>query len=453
MARYASARAEIEAYLATAYEVEQFAQRPKLIPYPELRGADGKIAAAWSHEPMQALAWRLPPGTRLNDQDPLPLLNLNFEARGIDEADLFLVAYGDMVFDSPEVFGEPARSLAIACSTCHNRSDINQDFFIPGISPHAGVVDVDGEFFNPRFNDRRDDPLDIPSLRGLRFTAPYGRDGRTASLRDFVRNVIVNEFAGPEPSPLVLDSLVAYILEFDWLPAPHLLPDGRLKPTAPASAARGELLFNTEFAGLGNRKCSTCHIPSSNFIDGRQHDIGSGKPAGPDARDSFFDTPTLIGALYTAPYMHDGSLQTLGEVVAWFNDQHSLELSSAQQADLLAYLEAVGTADQPYEIFDDENTPFALAWSELSTFLTTLDTLIPSRDTDHAVLLIETVAGDLRLDLSMSRQPGQIAPQVYEIADKLDAIKVAIQANDWTRAAVLNDEYKLLAERYGSELK
>ena len=142
----------------------------------------------------------LPPGSNIGEQQPLPRLFLNFEEQGIDEADLPMIAYGDMLFDSPAIFGEPARSLGIACSTCHNRSDINRDFVIPGVSHQAGSVDVDGGFFNPLFNDHRDDSLDIPSLRGLRFTGPYGRDGRFASLRDFTRNVIVNEFAGAEPT-------------------------------------------------------------------------------------------------------------------------------------------------------------------------------------------------------------------------------------------------------------
>ena len=108
---------------------------------------------------------------------------LNFEELGIDETDLPLIAYGDMLFDSPEIFGDPARSLGLGLLVLPQpQSDINRDFFIPGTAHHrAGQIDVDGQFFNPLFNDRRDDPVDIPSLRGLRFTGPYGRDGRFGS--------------------------------------------------------------------------------------------------------------------------------------------------------------------------------------------------------------------------------------------------------------------------------
>jgi cytochrome c peroxidase len=436
---FAAARQSVEDYLIANYEVDEFASRGQFAPVPETA-------------PEVDLAPWLPPGTDLSDQDPLPRLVLNFEERGINEADLFLVAYGDMLFDSPEIFGEPARSLGLTCSMCHNRSDINQRFFIPGISPQPGAADVDGHFFNSRFNDFRDDPLDIPSLRGLRFTGPYGRDGRFASLRDFTRNVVVNEFAGEEPTPLMLDALVAYQLEFDWLPAPYLNPDGTLNDQASEAARRGEVLFNTPLEGMGGRACSTCHIPSSNFMDGLTHDIGTGNPASPGARDSFFNTPTLLSIQYTAPYFHDGSLGTLAEVVVWFDENFDLELSEQEQTDLTAYLEAAGTGEDPYELFDEENTQLALDWAELSTFLSTLDTLIPAQDTFHALLLLDTVSPDLRLDASGATDR-DIIPRVYEIADKLDELRAAIEAGDWERAAELNEEYKALAEEYGPEFK
>lgn len=394
----------------------------------------------------------LPPGSNLNDQVPLPRLVLNFEERGIDEKDLFLVAFGDMIFDSPEVFGEPAKSLGIACSTCHNRSDINNSFEIPGISKQSGSADVDGSFFNPLFNDHRSDSLDIPSLRGLRFTAPYGRDGRFSSLRDFTRNVIVNEFGGEEPTPLMLDSLITYMLEFDWLPSTYLEPDGSLKDTAPEAAKRGEKLFSREFENMGGRACSSCHIPSSNFIDGLRHDIGSGNPASEGARDSFFDTPTLINVKYTAPYFHDGSLETLGDVVDWFNKKYELGLSETQKTDLTAYLDAVGTGEEPFEKFDDENTVFALDWGELSTFISTLDTLIPARDKYHSELLINTVSSDLRLDASALQDLSQ-APRVYELADKLDEILDSIKSDNWTKAANQWSQYKKLETEYGPKFK
>lgn len=440
---FGAAREIVDSYLRDAFGSVESPPPQSWAPLPGtvLGEGGGPDVAPW-----------LPPGSDLNDQDPLPRLNLNFEARGIDEKDLFLVAYGDMLFDSPMIVGEPARSVGIACSTCHNRGDVNRRFFIPGVSHQAGAADVDGAFFNQRFNDHRRDSLDIPSLRGIRFTGPYGRDGRFASLRDFVRNVIVQEFNGPEPTPLMLDALVAYLFEFDWLPSPYLEPDGTLNEEASAAARRGEELFTREFSGMGDRSCATCHVPSANFVDGLRHDIGSGDPASPGARDSFFDTPTLINAAHTAPYFHDGSLETLADVVAWFDGRFELGLDEGERADLTAYLEAVGAAEEPYEIFDEENTRFRLDFGELSTFASTLETLIPARDEFHTMLLVRTVASDLRLDASGLQDRSQ-APKVYELADQLEEIGVAVQAGEWSRAADLWEGYQALEAEYGPGLR
>ena len=106
------------------------------------------------------------------------------------------------------------------------------------MTKHAGGVDVSSSFFAPHANNGLFDPLDIPDLRGIRFTAPYGRNGRFSSLRDFIRNVIVNEFNGPEPDPIVVDAMLAYMMEFDFLPNPMLNKDGTLNSKAPAPARR-----------------------------------------------------------------------------------------------------------------------------------------------------------------------------------------------------------------------
>ena len=419
-----TARAVISSYLADNYLDPDLTRRQMLNAVPEKIARTGVLVE---------LPAALPPGSDIFDQDPLPLLVLNFEEQGIDETDLPLIAYGDMLFDSAEVFGSPARDLGIACSTCHNRSDINQRFFIPGASHQPGAVDVDGAFFNPMFNDRRDDPIDIPSLRGLRFTGPYGRDGRFGSLRDFTRNVIVNEFAGDEPTPFMLDALVAYMTEFDFLPNAMLAGDGQLTETAPDAARRGEEIFNRPFAGMGNQSCASCHTPSGNFLDRKSHDIGSVSAGYEGSRTGALDTPTLLGTVYTAPYFHDGSLPTLASVVNWFDETKNLGLSDSDRSDLTSYLETVGAADTPYEAFDAESTPFRLAFAELTTFASTLDTLLPKRDAEHILLLTNTVAADLAADAgTMANLSAR--PEIYALAERLTDVGAAVRLKDWEAA-------------------
>ena len=45
----------------------------------------------------------------------------------------------------------------------------------------------------------------------------------------------------------MLDALVGYMLEFDWLPNPMLTRDGTLTDLAPEAAHRGEALFKKPF--------------------------------------------------------------------------------------------------------------------------------------------------------------------------------------------------------------
>lgn len=439
---FTEARATIETYLTANYAPADFADRSRLSSIPESAIAKGKTVD---------LPATLPPGSNIADQRELPRLVLQFEEAGEDETNLPLVAYGDMLFDSAEIFGNPARELGIACSTCHNRSDVNRDFFIPGLSHRAGGMDVDGAFFNPLFNDRTDDHLDTPSLRGIRFTAPYGRDGREASLRRFTRNVIVTEFAGPEPTPFQLDALVAYMRQFDFLPNPKIDRSGKLTKLASDAAKRGEALFNTPFEGLNGRACSTCHIPDRSFRDGKTYDIGSSEPPFPGGTATAFETPTLRNINFSAPYMHDGSLPTLASVVDWFNETKSLGLDDVQRADLTAYLEAVGDGEQPYQVFAGKDTEFRLVFEELTTFASTLNTLLPARDAKHIAILVDTVASDLAADADTMSNPSA-RPMVNQLSNTLQAVGDAVATGDWAEANIHWQKFQALQKHYDERI-
>lgn len=89
------------------------------------------------------------------------------------------------------------------------------------------------------------------------------------------------------------------------------------------SAKRGMDLF------FGKANCATCHS-GANFADEQYHNLGVGMEAeNPDLgryeitkeeKDrGAFKTPTLRNIAMTGPYMHDGSQQTLEEVMEWYN--------------------------------------------------------------------------------------------------------------------------------------
>jgi hypothetical protein len=227
--------------------------------------------------------------------------------------------------------------------------------------------------------------MTIPSLRGARFLAPYGHDGRTASLRDFVRNVVVNEFSGTEPSAEILDAMVVYIEDIDFLPNPKLDATGHLGAAATPSQKRGETLFRKPFPHDPALSCAACHLPSEAFVDHRQHDIGSG---------GLFKTPTLLNAKFAAHYFHDGRFDNFAQVIEHFNRVYGLGLSAQEAADLADYLAAVGDGVRPDYRLTGNNV-----LADIAGFTSVLDIAISQRDKE--VITLATKSGqDLLRDLA-----------------------------------------------------
>jgi len=123
------------------------------------------------------------------------------------------VELGRLAFRSPQALGGTARREELTCDSCHAAGHVNAGFFVPGLSGRPGTVDVTHALFNPWRDDHLANPVAIPSLRGAGERTAFGRDIRIASLREFVRRVMVEEFAGDEPQPWLLDALVAYVGE------------------------------------------------------------------------------------------------------------------------------------------------------------------------------------------------------------------------------------------------
>jgi cytochrome c peroxidase len=93
-------------------------------------------------------------------------------------------------------------------------------------------------------------------------------------------------------------------------------------PMSPGALRGRQLFFDPKI------NCATCHS-GANFADELYHNLGVGmEAADPDlgrygvtqveADKGSFKTPTLRNVELTAPYMHDGSQQTLREVVDWY---------------------------------------------------------------------------------------------------------------------------------------
>jgi cytochrome c peroxidase len=322
----------------------------------------------------------LPPKTELNE-DALDRPREIFRSE-IAGGKSYMINLGNLAFSSPGILGGVARQAGLSCETCHVNGAGNAKFYIPKMSTRPGNFDTTGPLFNPKADNQVLDPVRIPSLRGARYLAPYGHDGRMASLRDFVRNVIVNEFAGPEPSPVIVDAIVAYIQDIDFLPNPSLGPGGRLIGKISESERRGEALFMKPFPHDPNLSCAGCHVPSAAFVDHRQHDIGSG---------GLFKTPTLRNADFNAPYFHDGRFDNYDQVVAHFDRAFDLGLSAQDRLDLVAYLTAVGDGTQPYE-----RDGAGASLKEINNFTIVLGSAIAAGDKAIVSLAVDTIGNELR---------------------------------------------------------
>ncbi len=123
-----------------------------------------------------------------------------------------------------------------------------------------------------------------------------------------------------------------------------------------SAAKRGFVLFN------GKANCAACHSGWA-FTDASFHgigvaqnnDIGRGRLFPSSVKLQYaFKTPTLRDAARRGPYMHDGSLATLEDVIDLYNrggidrpsrdDQiHQLNLPQTDKADLIAFLQTLNS--------------------------------------------------------------------------------------------------------------
>jgi hypothetical protein len=323
----------------------------------------------------------LPAGTELGEEAyEQPREVFRSESSGGRKS--YLVNLGDVAFSSPLILGGLARRAGISCNTCHVNGTSNPRLYIPGLSSQPGNFDTTGHLFNPKADNGVLDPLTIPSLRGAHLLAPYGHDGRTHSLHDFVRNVIVNEFAGEEPSAEVLGAIVAYIEDIDFVANRRLGPAGKITGPMNEAEKHGEELFYRPFPHNPALSCAGCHEPLGAFADHRQHDVGSG---------GLFKTPTLRNANFNAPYFHDGRYTSYAQVVAHFDRMFYLGLSARDRQDLVAYLEAIGDGEQAL-LADGIDTRV----QEIADFMSVLDTAVPEHNARIAAMTLDAVDRQLR---------------------------------------------------------
>jgi cytochrome c peroxidase len=276
---------------------------------------------------------------------------------------------GRTLFFDPILSGANVRS----CSTCHN----------PGLSWADGQPLAIGENQKPLSTGLR-----TPTLLNVAWTPKLGWDGHVSDLEGFALGPLTSPEIMNLPEKAMLDRLSTipgYARAFDAAFGKGDITTPRVEQAlatfersivsqeAPfdrwikgdpnaidVAAKRGFTLFN------GAANCAACHSGWA-FTDVSFHDIGVAKdddigrgrlfPTSVKLQHAF-KTPTLRDVTRRGPYMHDGSLATLDDVIDLYNrggidrpsrdDQiHRLNLSESDKSDLIAFLETLnGKSEQ-----------------------------------------------------------------------------------------------------------
>lgn len=118
------------------------------------------------------------------------------------------VRSGRALFATPTLLGGQAAKAGLSCASCHINGRGNPHFLLAGVSAVPGTADVSNSFFSAVRGNGRFDPVTIPDLA---MPGKVSRDAQTKALEPFVRNLIVEEFGGEEPTPAMLDAIATYV--------------------------------------------------------------------------------------------------------------------------------------------------------------------------------------------------------------------------------------------------
>jgi cytochrome c peroxidase len=312
------------------------------------------LATLATQAPPEPSVWRVDTPAALDLYMPVPESNPLTPEK---------VALGRRLFHDPLL----SRDFTMACATCHDPRRSFSDAL-----PRA--IGIGGQQINRH----------APALLNRGYGRSFFWDGRAASLEEQALQPITNrkEFdhsleaalarLGQHAEyPALFRAAFARDANADDL-ARALASYVRTIVTADSPADRyltGETsaLSAEAVAGLqlfrGRANCTACHLgplftdeqfhnTGVAWRDGRLADPGRGAISGKEDELGAFRTPSLREAARTAPYMHDGSLRTLEEVIEFYDrggnpnphldpELRPLRLSPTEKQALLAFLRSL----------------------------------------------------------------------------------------------------------------
>lgn len=258
-----------------------------------------------------------------------------------------------------------SRDNTISCASCHDptKGYSNGARFATGVGGKVGGRNsptvINAAYYDSQFWDGR-----APSLEAQALGPIQNPIEMNLTLKEVVQKLDAIEgyrkqFQAVFGTGVTADGIAKAIATFERTilsgNAPYDQFQAGKKTALSPSAQQGMKLF------FGKAHCSACHS-GPNFTDNSFHNIGVGIGKDGKPRDvgryqvsklpedtGAFKTPTLREIARTAPYMHDGSLKTLEEVIEHYNkggvknpqldeEIFPLNLTAAEKKDLLTFL-------------------------------------------------------------------------------------------------------------------
>lgn len=261
----------------------------------------------------------------------------------------------------------------VSCATCHDpqKGFSNGEQFATGVGGAKGGRNsptvINSAYYRQQFWDGRAASLEEQAVGPIQNPIEM-----KMSLDDVVKKLngikgYRDQFQKVFGTDVTSDGIAKAIAAYERTVLSGNAPYDRFKAgdtkALSEAAQRGMKLF------FGKANCSACHGGPS-FTDSAYHNIGVGMDAKePDiGREAIsklsgdrgaFKTPTLREIARTAPYMHDGSLKTLEEVVEhyakggiandWLDEEiFALKLTPQDKADLVTFMkEGLASPDYP----------------------------------------------------------------------------------------------------------
>ncbi len=311
-----------------------------------------------------------PVGTPLQIKPPLGLPPVPIPAGNppTDET----VALGKILFFSPLLSADGS----VSCATCHQPglSFTDGRALSQGIAGRKGKRNaptiLNSAYNRLQFWDGRANSLEAQASGPMFDSSEMGHSLRVledrVSADAAMQEKIVQAFG---PGPVSLDRITKAIASYERTLLSGNSPFDRFfyggdREAISESARRGWELFRDPNKG----NCIVCHAAGETdalFTDHLFHNLGAGLDSDgaiPDpgrhaetlreGDQGAFKTPGLRDVARTAPYMHDGSLKTLKEVVDFYvgggssnqfldKEIRALDLTKRERADLVSFLETL----------------------------------------------------------------------------------------------------------------